>query len=93
MSDIVYLVKKCALDAVNAAKPTELVLGRVTREEDTENNIPLEITLEQKAVLQRDFLFDTKNTHSLKKDEILLLLRQSGAQKYLLLDKLEEVEK
>ncbi len=88
MSDIVQLIKQCAVDAVNAQKPVELVLGRVTVQEDIPNEIPLQITLQQKAVIERDFLFDTDNTYGLKKDDVLILLRQSGAQRYLLLDKL-----
>lgn len=88
MSDFVQLVKQCAVEAVNAQKPLELVLGRVTQQEDIQEEIPLQITLQQKAVIERDFLFDTSSTYGLKKDEILILLRQQGGQRYLLLDKL-----
>lgn len=93
MSDFARLVKRCALDAVAAAKPVELVLGVVTQSEDILENIPLQITLQQKAVIERDFLFDTDNTYGLKEGEVLLLLRQSGGQRYLLLDKLRKGDK
>lgn len=90
MSDFVQLVKQCAVEAVNAQKPVELMLGRVTQQEDFEKDIPLQITLQQKAVIERDFLFDTASTYGLKKGEILILLRQQAGQRYLLLDRLRE---
>ncbi len=92
MIDFTELVKQCAVNAVNAEKPAALVLGVVTRQEDIPREIPLEITLEQKIVIKRDFLFDTANTYSLKEGERLLLLRQQGGQRYLLLDTLREEE-
>lgn len=90
MSDILQLIKRCAVEAVAAQKPTELVFGVVTQEEDIREEIPLQITLQQKAVIERDFLFDTMATYGLREGEKLLLLRQSGGDRYLLLDKLRE---
>lgn len=92
MSDLAEAVKRCAVEAVNAQKPVELVFGRVIMQEDIERGIPLQIALQQKAVIERDFLFDTNSARGLKKGEILLLLRQQGGQRYLVLDKLREGE-
>ncbi len=92
MYDFVQLIKQCAVDAVNAQKPVELLLGVVTMEEDVKRKIPLQITLQQKAVIERDFLFNTGLTYGLKKGQKLLLLRQAGGQRYLLLDILREEE-
>lgn len=92
MIDFTELVKQCAVSAVNAEKPVELVLGVVTQQEDIPKKIPLQITLEQKIVLERDFLFDTALTYGLKQGERLLLLRQQGGQRYLILDSLREEE-
>lgn len=88
MYELVSLIKQAALDAVSAEKPLALVLGLVTREEDIEEGIPLEITLEQKAVIDRDFLFDTPSARGLKEGDRLLMLRQRGGQRYLILTKL-----
>jgi hypothetical protein len=90
MYDFVSLVKQCAVDAVNAQKPDCVVLGRVIREEDIPKEIPLEIMLEQKAVIGREFLYNTASTYALKEDERLIMLRCEGGLKYLILDKLRE---
>jgi hypothetical protein len=66
------------------------VLGRVIREEDIPKEIPLEIMLEQKAVIGREFLYNTASTYALKEDEMLIMLRCEGGLKYLILDKLRE---
>ncbi len=93
MYDFVQLIKQCAVEAVRAEKPVELLPGVVTQQEDLEKDIPLQITLQQKAVIERDFLFDTPSAYGLKEGERLLLLRQGGGQRYLILDKLREVDK
>jgi hypothetical protein len=45
--------------------------------------------LEQKVIIERDFLYDTENTYDLKQGDKLLLLRKDGGQMYLLLDKIK----
>jgi predicted DsbA family dithiol-disulfide isomerase len=90
MSEFASLVKQCAVDAVNAQKPDCIVLGRVIQQEDILEDIPLEIMLEQKAVIDRDFLYNTASTYGLKEGERLIMLRSKGGQRYLILDKLRE---
>lgn len=92
MYELISLIKQAALDAVTAEKPLALVLGLVTQEEDIEEDIPLEITLEQKAVIDRDFLYDTPSAQGLEEGDRLLMLRQRGGQRYLILTKLREVD-
>lgn len=90
MYELISLIKQAALDGVTAEKPLALVLGLVTQEEDIEEDIPLEITLEQKAVIDRDFLYDTPSAQGLEEGDRLLMLRQRGGQRYLILTKLRE---
>jgi hypothetical protein len=89
MSELARLIKTCAVDAVNATHPLALVLGRVIQQEDIPREIPLKILLEQKVIIERDFLYDTDNTYDLKEGDRLLLLRKDGGQMYLLLDKIK----
>ena len=55
MSNLVEVIKKVALEAVSASNPTSLVIGKVT------NISPLQITVEQRLMLDEDFLILTRN--------------------------------
>lgn len=85
MYDVITLIKQAALDAVAAEKPLAMVFGLVTVQEDIPEGIPLEITLEQKAVIGREFLYDTPSAQGLKEGDRLIMLRQRGGQRYLIL--------
>jgi len=52
-NQLVGVIKQAAVDAVNQAKPTEVIYGVVESEE------PLRITVDQKLSLDRDFLLLT----------------------------------
>lgn len=131
MSNLVEVIKKAALEAVQASNPTSLVVGVVESVE------PLVITVEQRLTLDKDFLILTNqvkehyvdislsystsseshshscpdgststNTHKhknngrkkmlmhygLKKGEEVLLLKVQGGQKYIVLDRIGEVQ-
>lgn len=106
MSNLVEVIKKVALEAVNASNPTSLVIGKVT------NISPLQITVEQRLTLDEDFLILTKNVkdhyvdvkvsqadekkkrlmyYELKQGESVLLIKMQGGQKYIVLDRIGEV--
>lgn len=54
-SDLLNAIKKAAIDAVNATKPTAIVYGKVI------NTSPLQINVEQKMTLTAAQLVLTKN--------------------------------
>lgn len=55
MADILEIVKKAALDAVNNSSPSSILFGVVSSVN------PLEIQVEQKLTLTKEFLVLTKN--------------------------------
>lgn len=55
MTDILEIIKRTALEAVNNSSPTSVLFGLVL------SNSPLEIQVEQKLVLTKEFLILTKN--------------------------------
>lgn len=55
MPNLVEVIKKVALEAVIASNPTSLVVGMVT------STSPLQITIEQRLMLDEDFLILTKH--------------------------------
>lgn len=55
MSNFLKAVKQAALDAVNASKPVQLCYGTVTKDS------PLEITVDQKTILEEDDLILCRN--------------------------------
>lgn len=55
MPNLVETIKKVAIEAVNASNPISLAIGIVT------STAPLQITVEQRLTLDKDFLILTKN--------------------------------
>lgn len=55
MSNLVEVIKKASIEAVNASNPTSLIVGTVT------STSPLQITIDQRLTLDEDFLILTKN--------------------------------
>ena len=98
-TNFVQLIKRCAIEAFNASKPTTVQVGKVTKEK------PLKIKLGQKLELSSSFLIIPKSlsgyvetvkidgsskeiTHPnrLKKGAKVIMLRQQGGHKYVVLD-------
>lgn len=101
MSNLLQTIKIAALDAVNASKPIEIVLGEVLTAE------PLKINLEQKLTLTSAFVIvpreftdyktkilideeekEIEIKNALKAGEKLALAKIQGGQKYLILSRL-----
>lgn len=83
MTKIIEIVKRAALDAVNAQKPVNICYGRVTKDD------PIEIALDQKLILGvRQLVFTRPLRGSCEVGDELLLLRQQGGQKYVVVSKL-----
>ena len=100
-TDLLNVVKKAALDAVNASQPSDFCFGKVT------STKPLKILVEQKMTLGAAQLIlisnmtDFKTTvtienetktltihNALKVGDEVILLKKKGGQKYLVLDRL-----
>ena len=84
-SNLVQLMKRAAIEAGDASKPCIIKLGRV------KNVSPLKISLGQKITVDESFLYVTKTARdNIKKTETrVVLLRQQGGGKYLVLDVLD----
>lgn len=100
VNDLLKVIKKAAIDALNASQPADFCFGQVV------STSPLKISIEQKLtlgtaqlVLSRnvtDFkttISDTADTkeitihNALKVGEIVVLMKQNGGQKYLVWDR------
>ena len=84
MTKLTALIKKVALDAFHASKPTNICFGSV------ESVNPLSVRINQLIVLSSATLIPT----SAVKDKLavgdeVILIRQQGGQKYIVLDKYE----
>lgn len=82
-TNLVQLVKKCAMDAFKASKPCDFITGVVASKK------PLKVKLSQNTIIPEEFLIYTKTIEEnpLKKGENVILLRKQGGQKYLILDR------
>jgi hypothetical protein len=103
LPNMVELIKKAAIDAIEQSNPTSILYGTVVEEN------PLKINIEQKLTLDSDYLLLTDNVRDystkessgnpeieneitiynrLKKDEQVLLVQLQGGQKYVVLNRL-----
>ena len=99
--DLLKMVKKAALDAVNASKPADVVFGKVVGID------PLKIKIDQKLILGNAQLVLSKNVtdyrlsvtaddtfktitvhNALDVGEEVILMQMSGGQKYVVIDKI-----
>lgn len=78
---LIMLIKKAAMDAVRASKPCDTQTGRVI------SLSPLQVNVGQKLPLSAEFLeVTTTAAERMKTGSRVLLLRQSGGQKYTVVD-------
>ncbi len=86
MADILQVIKKAAVDAVEANSPTQVLFGFV------ENLNPLEIRLNQQLLLTEKYIILGSTirvllyNNQLEKGSRVLLIREQGGQKYLASD-------
>ncbi|MGG1158912.1 DUF2577 domain-containing protein [Brevibacillus formosus] len=93
------LIKQAATDAVSASNPVGIFYGTIKTAE------PLEVEVDQRFILKREFLELTESTKELKmphgdgyyilrrKLEVgdrVVLLRIQGGQKYIILDQVRD---
>lgn len=84
IEEFLKIVKKAAVDAVNAEKPAAVCFGKVV------GTSPLEISVEQKMTLgaAQLILTNTVKDNTLFVGDSVCLLRMQGGQKYMVVDKL-----
>lgn len=84
-SSLVQLIKRIAVEAVNASKPCRIMRGNVKSVK------PLEIAVSQKMVLDEDFLIVSDTAKGkIKEDVTVIMIRNSGGQEYVVLDTIAE---
>lgn len=100
VNDLVVLIKKAAIEAVNASDPTAIRYGEVI------STNPLQIRIDQKLILGTPQLKLTRNVtdyetqmsvngvtqtykvfNALKQGEKVLLIRMQGGQQYIVMDR------
>ena len=83
MTDILKLMKKIAIDAVNSQKPTDIVYGTVV------STSPLKVQIDQKLILEEVHLKLTQvvKDYGLIQGDKVTMIRASGGQQYLIIDK------
>ena len=97
VDDLLKLIKKTSLEAVNASKPANMVFGKVI------SVSPLKIQVDQKLILTSAQLVlsrnvtdykvkidDTEHTihNALKVNEKVIMMQVSGGQKYIVIDRI-----
>ena len=99
--DLLKLVKKAAVDAVNASKPVNIVFGKVI------STSPLKIKIDQKLIVSSAQLVLTRNvtnyslpvtldgysrnmtvSNALKTGENVIMVQVLGGQKYIVIDRI-----
>ena len=83
MSDLLSVIKQAAIEAVRESKPVEFLTGTV------ESDSPLKIRIDQKTLLDEDFLILTRET----KDYELEVTSDGVKKKYKVHNALKKGEK
>ncbi|WP_237671975.1 DUF2577 domain-containing protein [Clostridioides difficile] len=83
--DLLQIIKKAAMDAVETSNPMRVVFGTI------ESISPLRVKIEQKLSIGEIFLIQTdtfKRYTDKKIGDKLVLIRMQGGQQYLILDRM-----
>lgn len=81
LANLSQLIKKCSMEAFKASKPCDAMVGKV------KSVSPLAISVGQQLVLDDDFLIVCDTAKSkLEKNKSVALVRQSGGQRFLIID-------
>lgn len=78
---LIPLLKRIALEAVEASKPTVVLFGTV------QSLSPLSIYLEQKRTITKNFIVITDKAKNLSVGDGVIMVRMQGGQKYIIIDK------
>ncbi len=82
-SNLIQLIKKIAMEAVNASKPCDYRIGTVASEK------PLKVKVSNNIMLDMNFLHLTAavTEKPLKKGDKVLMFRKQGGNEYMLIDR------
>ncbi|WP_074142265.1 DUF2577 domain-containing protein [Clostridioides difficile] len=83
--DLLQIIKKAAMDAVETSNPMRVAFGTI------ESISPLRVKIEQKLSIGEIFLIQTdtfKRYTDKKIGDKLVLIRMQGGQQYLILDRM-----
>lgn len=76
------LIKKAAIEAVEASKPSDLIFGKVIK------TSPLSVNVDLKLTLDEEFVYTTYAYSKIMQDnDNVVMIRAKGGQKYLIIDK------
>lgn len=84
--NLLNLIKKAAIDAVNSDNPVSVLFGRLASTE------PITVMIDQKLLIDSSFLVITRRiADMIEREELkaggkLLLLRMQGGQKFVVVD-------
>lgn len=80
----IKIIKKAAVDAVESTKPVKICFGQVL------STSPLKVNVEQKMILSelQLLLAGQVAEKPLNRGDNIILLRQQGGQKYIILDRI-----
>ena len=103
MDDFVKLIKKTAVDAVNASKPANMTFGKVVSVSPLKIQVDQKLTLgsaqlilsrnvtDYKIPISIDGVKQTCTIHGeLKKGENVIMMQVSGGQKYIVIDRIKK---
>lgn len=85
MTSFVKQMQLIALNMINAEKPMMVQFGTVV------SASPLKVKISQKLILSKDFFYALDGKTSFSAGDTLVLLRDHGGQKYLILGKKGEL--
>jgi hypothetical protein len=78
--NLLQLIKKTALEAVENTKPTSVFFGTV------ESKSPIEVRVHQKLLLTEEDFVATEKLSELEEGDKLAILRLQGGQNFIVLD-------
>ena len=78
---LINVIKQASLGAVDTTSPVAVMFGTVTK------SSPLEVNVEQRFTLPRDFLVIADKVKVLDIGDRVILLRVQGGQQFVVLDK------
>lgn len=82
IANLTQLIKKAAIEAVQASKPSDLVFGKVVSVN------PLKVSVDQKLTLTNEFVFSTyAYSQIMQMGDNVVMISSQGGQKYLIIDK------
>lgn len=83
MADLVQVIKKAAVEAVEASVPCNVMFGTVVSVN------PLSVRIDQKLTISSNFLTVTSVVRSIgvSSGDKVILIRQKGGQRYVIIDK------